>query len=88
MLEAETPTDCGPSFFGPEHHHFSKSFQIRLGIDESCVDATMAKDVDDSAFAKFTRDLQVRRVTRLEMLIQDQSLFLCRKSASAYAGAG
>src|SRR5258708_30770024 len=37
----------GSSFFGPGHHHFSKSFQIRLGIDESCIDVTMAKDVGD-----------------------------------------
>src|SRR5258708_6502493 len=37
----------GSAFFGPGHHHFSKTFQIRLGIDERCVDVTMAKDVGD-----------------------------------------
>ena len=39
-------TGChSSSFLGPEHRHLSKSFQIRLGIDESRIDAAMAKDV-------------------------------------------
>jgi hypothetical protein len=42
----------GSSFLGPGHRHFSKSFQIRLGIDESRIDATMAKDVGDGLYRR------------------------------------
>src|SRR5262249_51842884 len=38
------------AFVGSWHRHFSESFQIRLGIDERCVDATMAKDVSDGLY--------------------------------------
>jgi hypothetical protein len=46
-------TGClASSFFGPGHRHFSKSFQIRLGINESRVDGTMAKDVGDGLYGR------------------------------------